>query len=204
MGGVSPNRDPFQPEGHNRRPPHQKAITEGHNRRPLSTRRPPSNRRHQTRRPYQKATPEGHNIRPPQEQTPPEGHNRRPLSTRRLPSTRRPPNQKAIPEGHTRRPYQKATPPSALGVDPPGADTPRSRHPWEQTPTLGADTPQEQTPPAARHAGIPPAMHARIAHPPVNRITDTSKNITLTTTSLRPVIIKGWKYWIIPEHKAFK
>ena len=32
--------------------------------------------------------------------------------------------------------------------------------------------------PTARHAGIPPVMHAGIP-PPVNRITDTSKNITL-------------------------
>ena len=32
--------------------------------------------------------------------------------------------------------------------------------------------------PAARHAGIPPAMHTGIP-PPVNRITDTCKNITL-------------------------
>ena len=34
--------------------------------------------------------------------------------------------------------------------------------------------------------GIPACTEA---DPPVNRITDTSKNITLATTSLRPVII---------------
>ena len=32
--------------------------------------------------------------------------------------------------------------------------------------------------PAARHAGIPPANHAGI-HPPLDRITDACKNITL-------------------------
>ena len=33
--------------------------------------------------------------------------------------------------------------------------------------------------PAAKHAGIPPAMHSGIPTPPVNRITDTYRNITL-------------------------
>ena len=71
--------------------------------------------------------------------------------------------------------------------------------PWEQTPPWSSPPPG-QTPqlppwvwawkparhagippprPAARHAGIPPAMHAGIPLPPVNRITDTCKNITL-------------------------
>ena len=45
-------------EGHNRRPPHQKALPEAHTRRPLSTRRLPSIRR--------PPNPEGHNRRPQQ------------------------------------------------------------------------------------------------------------------------------------------
>ena len=103
---------------------------------------------------------------------------------------------------------------------PPGADTPLGADtPWEQTPPWehtpeqtppGSRHPPKQTPPkqtpprsrhppwsryppwrpAARHAGIPPAMHTWIAPPPtVYRITDMSKNITLATTSLRPVKI---------------
>ena len=107
---------------------------------------------------------------------------------------------------------------AAGGSLPPRAGTPPRRHPPEQAPPGAGilqsghpleQTPQEQvtplckacwdmtcnacwdsTPPAARHAGIPPAMHAGIAHPPVNRITDTCKNITFTT-SLRTVIIKN-------------
>ena len=46
------------------------------------------------------------------------------------------------------------------GADPPGAD-PWSRQPPEQTP-WGAGTPRG---PVARHAGIPSAMYAGIAHP---------------------------------------
>ena len=42
---------------------------------------------------------------------------------------------------------------------------PRAGSPQEQTP-LGAGIPQSRQPPAARHTGIPPAMHAGIAHPP--------------------------------------
>ena len=44
----------------------------------------------------------------------------------------------------------------------------------------------DSTPPAARHAGIPPAMHAGIpapSPPPVNRMTNRCKNITLPQTS---------------------
>ena len=96
------------------------------------------------------------------------------------------------------------------GVDPPGADTPRSRLPcckacwdttcnacWDSTPPCCKacwDTTcnacwDSTYPPASRHAGIPPAMHAGIAPPPtlrVDRITDTCKNITFAT-SLRTV-----------------
>ena len=41
---------------------------------------------------------------------------------------------------------------------------------------------------ASRGGGIPACIEAE-PPPPVNRITDTSKNITLATTSLRPVNI---------------
>ena len=82
---------------------------------------------------------------------------------RRPPNHNRRPQQKAITEGHT--PLGPATPrtrypPRAdpLGADPLGPVTP-----------LGAD-PQGGEPPAARHAGIPPAMHVGIA-PPVDRQT---------------------------------
>ena len=39
------------------------------------------------------------------------------------------------------------------GIPPPGADTPRTSPPPEQTP-LGADTPQSRTPPGPEHAGV--------------------------------------------------
>ena len=80
---------------------------------------------------------------------PPEDH------TRRLPSIRRPPNQKAITEDHNRRPH------------PLEQASPKTRHPPDQAPPRPG-TPQDQAPPwrpAARHAGIPPAMHAGIAPP---------------------------------------
>ena len=38
--------------------------------------------------------------------------------------------------------------------------------------------------------GMSASVHTGIPHPPVNRITHTCKNITLATTSLRPVIIE--------------
>ena len=117
----------------------------------------------------QKAITEGHHTRRPYQKAIPEGHNRRSLSTRR-PYQKATFNRKATkPEGHTRRPHQKAI----------TEGPPRSRPPWEQTPQtrhpLGAGTPWR---PAARHAGIPTAMHAGIAPSPVNRMTDMSKNIT--------------------------
>ena len=57
---------------------------------------------------------------------------------------------------------------------------PRNKHPQSRHPP-GADPP-----PAARHAGIahthpPAARHAGIP-PPVNRMTDTCKNITFATS----------------------
>ena len=48
---------------------------------------------------------------------------------------------------------------------------------WAWRPARHAGIPPPWKP-AARHAGIPPAMHAGIP-PPVNRITDTCENITL-------------------------
>ena len=83
---------------------------------------------------------------------------------------------------------------------PPGPGTPQTRH------SPGSRHPPR---PVTRHAGIPPAMHAGIAHPletcckpcsdttckacwdttpPVDRMTDTCKNITFAT-SLRTVIM---------------
>ena len=88
---------------------------------------------------------------------------------------------------------------------PPGADTPgssysplRSRHPQGADTPPGADTPREQTPSRADtpRADTPQSRHPPSRHPlqdqtpplpTINRITDTSKNITLATTSLRPV-----------------
>ena len=64
---------------------------------------------------------------------------------------------------------------------------PRIRHPPSSPPPPAAD-PQEQAPPTARHAVIPPAVYAGIA-PPQDRMTDTCKNITFAT-SLRTVTIR--------------
>ena len=64
---------------------------------------------------------------------------------------------------------------------------PQSRHPLEQAPPWSRPPPGAD-PPAARHAGIPLAMHAGIA-PAMDRMTDMRKNITFAT-SLLMVIIK--------------
>ena len=129
--------------------------------------------------------------------------------------------------GPIRRPLPRADM-HPLDRTPARSGTPRRRHPLEQTPPRsrhppGADTlleqiaPWEQTPPrsryppradtplwrsTARHTGIPPAMHAGIhtAPSPVNRMTDTCKNITLATTSLRPVIIHRLDQGLSPGH----
>ena len=79
--------------------------------------------------------------------------------------TRRLPNQKAITEGHNRRPQQKAiteghTPQNKA---PHRSRPPETRPPQEQTPWDQA--PPRRRPPAARHDGIPPAMHAGIVPP---------------------------------------
>ena len=75
---------------------------------------------------------------------------------------------------------------------------PGSRHPPEQTPQsrrlLGADThtPLQSRPPRADPPGAdtpPDQTPPQSRTPPVNRMPDTSKNITLATTSLRPVKI---------------
>ena len=58
-------------------------------------------------------------------------------------------------------------PGTPLGADPPAADPP----PQQQT-SPGSRHPPWR--PAAKHTGIPPAVHAEIAPPPpVNRILDT-------------------------------
>ena len=84
-----------------------------------------------------------------QKATKPEGH-----QTRRY-QTRRSPNQKVTkPEGHqTRRPQQKAIT--------------EGHTPWDQAPPRADPQapPGTRHPPAARHAGIPPAMHAGMAPP---------------------------------------
>ena len=62
-------------------------------------------------------------------------------------------------------------------------DTP----PWcwpGDAPGVGLETPQvwawwPPTRPVTKHAGIPPAMHAGISPPPVDKMTDRCKNITL-------------------------
>ena len=65
-------------------------------------------------------------------------------------------------------------------------------HPPEQVPPPGSRPPGAD-PPTARHAGIPPAMHAGIAPPPpVNRITDTCKNITFATSLPTVTILQNY------------
>ena len=61
---------------------------------------------------------------------------------------------------------------------------PTSQHALRQTPGGGCFLPSMHW---GRPAGVLPSQHALRQTPPVNRITDTSKNITLATTSLRPV-----------------
>ena len=100
------------------------------------------------------------------------------------------------------------------GADPPGPGTPQSRPSWEQTPSLGAGIPHCKAcwdsthprckacwdttcnacwdsthPPAARHAEIPPAMHAGIAHTPCCKACwDTTCNACWDTNPL-------WTEW---------
>ena len=62
----------------------------------------------------------------------------------------------------------------------------------------GPDPPWEETPPCSRHPQetcCKACWDSTHTPPPVNRITDTSKNITLATTSLRPVmrVTTSWK-----------
>ena len=97
-------------------------------------------------------------------------------------------HQKAITECHqTRRPHQKAIkalcPPARR---PPGKETPQKGDPPDKETHLPRRPPQR---PAARHACWDSTP------PPVDRITDMSKNITLATTSLR--LVK------IGEHQSF-
>ena len=99
------------------------------------------------------------------------------------------------------------------GHTPPRTRPPWTRPPWDQTPPQD-QTPQEQTPPRSRHphgSRHPPRSRhhpprADTPHgsrppqeqttpgadtPPVNRMTNRCKNITLATTSLRPVNMKA-------------
>ena len=79
--------------------------------------------------------------------------------------------------------------PPGVGLETPPGQTPQlppwvwtwrpPNPPWPDPSTSQAGIPPPWRP-AARHAGIPPAMHAGIPPPPpVNRITDTCKKITL-------------------------
>ena len=85
------------------------------------------------------------------------------------------------PQGADPHPREQASPRSRPPWSRPPRSRPRPRPAvWNTTCNACWDsTPSPHQRPAARHAGIPPAMHAGIAHPPVNRITHTCKNITL-------------------------
>ena len=98
-----------------------------------------------------------------------------------------------IPEGHTRDHFQleghnRSQPKGHLQSGP-------TIRPHQKAITeghMGADTPQEQTPPEQTPPGSrhPPETCCKACWdsiPPVNRMTEMSKNITLATTSLRPV-----------------
>ena len=89
----------------------------------------------------------------------------------------------------TRPPPPRSTPPRTR--HPPGPDPP------EQTPP-GADTPPQSRPPPVEQT--PPRQQTP---PLVNRMTDRCKNITLATTSLRPVITVEQIYIISTGHIKF-
>ena len=56
--------------------------------------------------------------------------------------------------------------------------------------------------PAARHAGIPPAMHAGLA-PPLNRMTDRCKNITLPYAFLLQIEKSKFSTFPVPENRFY-
>ena len=82
--------------------------------------------------------------------------------------------------GPSRGCLHQATPPEQIPPQP-GADKP-----WERTPPPGADTPRPETP-RSRHPPGPDTPWeqnpSQEQSPPVNRITDACKNITLPQTS---------------------
>ena len=105
-------------------------------------------------------------------------------------------HQKAIPEDHTRRPYQKAMTFWLKGVSV-RRDPPSTRRPYQRAIPEGHNRRPHQK--AITEDQFQPKDHAcwdtacnacwdSTPRPPVYRITDTSKNITLATTSLRPVM----------------
>ena len=103
------------------------------------------------------------------------------------------------------------TPPNQ---DPPGPGTPQSRPPPRADPLETDPLPDQapppppiarhawigHTPPAARHAVIPPAMHAGIA-PPVNKMTNRSKNITVNNGN-NSVYLQVW-YFTVVQFETF-
>ena len=114
---------------------------------------------------------------PPWEQTPYLGADILPGS--RHPQDQTPPDQ--TPPG--------ADTPTPWSRHPPRADNPWSRHPPDQTPP-GADTPLQSRHPletCCKACWDTTCNACWDTHPPVNRMTDTCKNITLATTSLRSV-----------------
>ena len=108
-----------------------------------------------------------------QKATPPEQthtHESRHPSGADTPSRSRHPPGADTPQEKT--PLWEQTPPPPRSRHPPWSRHPLPQEqtpPMEQTHPPGSRHPPEQTPPwrpAARHAGIPPAMHAGIAHSP--------------------------------------
>ena len=124
-----------------------------------------------------------------------------------LPWSRHPLGSGSHPPGQVPPPWSR----------PPGADPPTARHAGIPpamhagiAPAMHAGIPPAMhagIPPAmhagiapamhagiapAMHAGIAPAMHAGIAPPPVNRITDTCKNITFATSLPTVTILQNY------------
>ena len=160
---------------------YRKAITEitpeGHNRRPPSTRKPPSIRRP----PNQKVTkPEG---------TKPAGHHQS-----EEPNQKATFNQKATkPEGHTRRPHPSGGWFRGCLLQGECLLLGEFLVPGEVSALGGlvlGGVCSQGVGVCSRGVSAPggwyPSMHWG-RHPPVNRMTNRCKNITLATTSLRPV-----------------
>ena len=83
------------------------------------------------------------------------------------------------------RTARNSSSPGSLHQTPPRAGTPCHRHRPEQAPPLGADPPGPDLP----GPGTPPSRYPPgPGPPPVNKITDTCKNITFPQLRLRAVI----------------